>query len=76
MIIMQYCIVMIELSRIFMRIIENNRLILRNNRRMFWEILNRKIGRKYRIIIGTGLEGKIRLGTPAPIYSRVGILVT
>ena len=28
--------------------------ILRNNRRMFWEILNRIIGRKNRII-GTGL---------------------
>ena len=30
------------------------RSILRNNRRMFWEILNRIIGRKNRII-GTGL---------------------
>ena len=38
-----------------MRIIENNGVILRNNRRMFWEILNRIIGRKNRII-GTGLD--------------------
>ena len=29
--------------------------ILRNNRRMFWEILNRIMGRKKRII-GTGLH--------------------
>ena len=34
--------------------------ILRNNRRMFWEILNRIMGRKKRII-GTGLPPR-RLG--------------
>ena len=38
-----------------MRIIENNGSVLRNNRRMFWEILNRIMGRKNRII-GTGLH--------------------
>ena len=31
--------------------------ILRNNRRMFWEILNRIMGRKKRII-GTGLNAR------------------
>ena len=38
--------------------------ILRNNRRMFWEILNRIIGRKNRII-GTGLllSPKIQIPT-------------
>ena len=46
--------------------------ILRNNRRMFWEILNRIIGRKKRI--GTGLAGIVR--AHAPYYAPFMTIIT